>query len=567
MPYKLTFGNHGHFHPRWSPDGEWIAYISNGGSLPQLHLLETFGGEDKLVLITSRRWKRPMGKLQVRVLDEKGAPTAARVYAPAPDGKFYAPYDSYARIGYPRTVHRSGEHLFYTEGTFTLEVPPGEITVEAVKGFEYWPVQRRVEVKEDRIATATLTFKRLTSMSSKGWFNGTTHTHLNKGGNIQNTLESLMSAGDAEGMQIATMLVGNKDTRILGWEHFVPGGREHPVSRKDPPFLVMVAEEFRPSLWGHVVYLGLKNHLISPFANGYEETGIESPYPTNTDMFRKAKAQGAVVGYAHAIGGGRDPVEGNLGGAKGFAMDAALGVLDTLEWASSSRASLTVWHHALNNDFRIAPVGGEDAKLDFQRHTLTGSMRTYAYTGKGLTGASWIEAIRAGRTFFTNGPLLEFKVNGRLPGDSIRVPESGGSLTLEGKIWSTRPLTKAVISHNGKVWKEIALSGDRLSAEFREQTTLSDSGWFSLSAEGPAGEDADGVFLQAATNAIRVYAGSKKIRNRASAEYFVRWIDKLQPMAAKTIGWRSQQEKDKVFAQLSEARRVYEQLAAEAPSN
>jgi hypothetical protein len=116
-----------------------------------------------------------------------------------------------------------------------------------------------------------------------------------------------------------------------------------------------------------------------------------------------------------------------------------------------------------------------------------------------------------------------------------------------------------VISYNGKVWKQIALSGDRLSAEFREQATVSGSGWFSLGVEGPAGEGADGAFLQAATNAIRVYAGSKKIRNRASAEYFVRWIDKLQPIVAKTIGWRSQQEKDKVFAQLSEARHAYEQ--------
>ena len=28
-PYKLTFGDHDDFHPRWSPDGESIAYISN----------------------------------------------------------------------------------------------------------------------------------------------------------------------------------------------------------------------------------------------------------------------------------------------------------------------------------------------------------------------------------------------------------------------------------------------------------------------------------------------------------------------------------------------------------
>ena len=63
---------------------------------------------------------------------------------------------------------------------------------------------------------------------------------------------------------------------------------------------------------------------------------------------------------------------------------------------------------------------------------------------------------------------------------------------------------------------------------------------------------------------IRVYVGDGKIRNRASAEYFFRWIDKLHIMAGAWPWRRSDWEKQHVFAQFEEARRVYERLASEA---
>ena len=165
--------------------------------------------------------------------------------------------------------------------------------------------------------------KRLTDMSAQGWHNGSTHVHMNYAGNLHNTLENLMMMSAAEDQDIVLEQIANKDNRILDHQFFVPGGGPHPLSRRD--MTLVVGQEYRPPFWGHVFMFGMRDHLLSPFTTGYEGTAIESLYPSNTDMFRKAKAQGASVGYVHAYGGERDPLEAELGGAKGAMVDAALG--------------------------------------------------------------------------------------------------------------------------------------------------------------------------------------------------------------------------------------------------
>jgi hypothetical protein len=122
-----------------------------------------------------------------------------------------------------------------------------------------------------------------------------------------------------------------------------------------------------------------------------------------------------------------------------------------------------------------------------------------------------------------------------------------------------------MIYRDGQIWKEIPLRGDRMRASFEEKVPVTRSGWFSLSTEGaPAFAPVDPSFPQAGTNAVRVYVGDQKIRNRESAEYFLKWIDKLRAMAEKWPGWGSQSEKDHVFGQFSEARRRYEEFVKEA---
>jgi hypothetical protein len=499
-----------------------------------------------------------MAEVRIEVVDEAGRPTPARIQGAAADGKFYPPLDAYSRMGV------TGQHFFHSTGTSTIWAPAGQLKLTAVKGLEYWPAQAEITVKSG--STVRLALKRMVNLAAQGWHSGSTHVHMNYGGNYRNTLENLMFMSRAEDQDILNELVANKDNRILDWMYFEPGGGAHSISKTDPKMLVLVGQEYRPPFYGHVFYLGMKEHLISPFTTGYEGTGIESLYPSNTDMFRKAKAQGAVTGYVHPHSGDSDPLTARLGVGKGFPVDLALGVVDAYEWSNASRGQLAVWHHALNNDLRVTPTGGEDSISNLHISKPVGSLRTYAYMGQQFTADAWLKALRSGPTFFTGGPLLDFEVDGKKPGDEIRLGSTGGRVRIRARVWSISPLARAVIYRNGEVFRELPINkGSSPSAEISFEADVQQSGWYSLYAEGSFTDLLDVTYPQAATNAIRVYVGDQKIRNRASAEYFVRWIDALKILAGDWPGWRSQKERDHVFAQFAEARKTYEKLAAESP--
>ncbi len=556
-PYKVTFGEHDSFHPRWSPDGEWIAYISNEDGLPQLCLLESWGGGRKKIRIGERAWKRTTGTLRIRVMDAaNGKPTAARVHLAAADGRAYTPPDTYAR------VTSTGRDYFHTSGSAVLEAAAGPATLEVLKGFEYAPARQQVVVPEHGTASLTVVLHRIVDMPGRGWQSGSTHVHMNYGGNLHNTPENLALMAAAEDLHVVNAMAANKDNRVLDYQYFRRDRREYPLERAFPGVHVLFGEEYRPAFHGHAFLLGLRDHLISPYTGNYEATALDSLYPTNTDIFRKAKAQGAVTGYVHPFGD-TDPLESGVG-SKGFPVDVALGTLDCLEWSGAVKAQMGVWHRLLNNDMRLVPVGGEDSINDLHTLRTLGAIRTYVYTRGDVSASAWLDGIQKGRTFFSTGPLLDFRVNGELPGGSVRLPVGGGAVVLEGDVWSVAPLQTVIVYDRHGELRRIPLQASGNRAHFRERIDLKDSDWFSLAAQGSAYPLLDAAFMLAATNAVRVYVGERRIRDRKSAEYFARWIDLVRGQANQWPWWRSQVERDHVNAQYDEARRVYERLAVEA---
>jgi hypothetical protein len=337
-----------------------------------------------------------------------------------------------------------------------------------------------------------------------------------------------------------------------------------------PERILVVGQEYRPPFYGHVFMFGMRDHLISPYTTVYEGTAIESLYPSNTDMFRKARAQGATVGYVHAFGGNQDPLEGELGGAKGFVVDAALGTTDAVEWSNAGNASFYPLYAVWNNGLRVTATGGEDSISNLHLSKLVGSVRTYVYTGdRGLTMDAWFDGLRAGRAFVSTGPLVELAVNGAIPGDTVELPSGGGEVEVTARVRSITPLENVRILFNGEMIESVPLAGDRKGATFETTVSVTQSGWFHLRADGDPEEryPLDANWAQGFTNPIWVEVGGAPVRDRASAEYSIRWIDKLEAMAKEWPGWRSQKEKDHVYAQFDEAREIYRKFADEAESN
>ncbi len=556
-PYKLTFFEHDAFHPRWSPDGEWIAFVDNREGLPQLALLETYGGALRTVAIEERRWKEPMGTLTVTTLGADGDPVGTRVHLTASDGKHYTPADEYSRVS------RAGDRVFHHDGSFQVELPPGTARVVVTRGFEHEPREFDVDVVAGENLRTSVQLEEISDLSDEGWYSGSTHVHMNYGGNLHNTLENLMMMSEAEDQDVVAEQVANKDNRILDHQFFVPGGGAHPLSR--PDMVLVVGQEYRPPFYGHVFMFGMTDHLVSPYATGYERTAIESLYPSNTDMLRKAKAQGATTAYVHSFYNG-DPLEGNLGGAKGFVVDAALATADAVEW-STPQDGYPPLYAVWSNGLRAAVVGGEDSISNLQATPLVGSMRTYVRTPDGaLSMEGWFEGMRAGNAFVSSGPLLDVTVDGRIPGEDLALPAGGGEVTVTVRAWGVVPMRTAVVVANGDVVEEIPFGGDRRSLDAERTVRMERSGWIHVRVQGDPADrfPLDTSYPLALTNPVWISVGGAPVRSRSAADYALRWIDKLQDMAEGWPGWRSEAEKAHVYAQFDEARAVYRARGAEA---
>ena len=385
---------------------------------------------------------QPIGTIHLTVLDESARPTPARVTVTGPNGRFYGPRHAWLHHAeFDRNEHPFDARYFHTGGDDDIEVPAGSVSVEIMKGLSRTPVRRAVTVTagaKSQLAV-TLPAREWPDGSERRWVSADVHVHMNYGGHYRNTPRHLMLQAQAEDLDIVENLVVNKEQRIPDIAY--SGGGVDAVSSAQT--LIVHGQEFHTSYWGHLGLLGIRGNILLPGYAGYPNTAAASLYPTNAAIADLAHAQGAVVGYVHPFEEEPLPLSKPAHtDADELPVDVALGKVDYLEVVgfSDHKATAGVWYRLLNLGFRIPAAGGTDAMADYA--TLRGPVglnRVFASVAKGrLNSDEWLESLRAGRTFATNGPLLDFSLGDTSAGRHSKAGQTG-PCQLQGRSWLTGP--------------------------------------------------------------------------------------------------------------------------------
>ena len=213
-------------------------------------------------------------------------------------------------------------------------MPIGELILEATKGPEYWPSQGNFYVHPKGVTRIELELTRMASMNAMGWWSGSDHVHMNYGGNLNNTPRVHVVRGPRR--KTWTTSAGRSPTRTIVSSTRSTTREIRCTRSPDDQNLISFGEEYRPAWYGHINFINLTKHLISPFTTAYEDTGIASLYPSNTDMFALARKQGAIGGHVHPFS--REPsMDSQYRVAQTYAVDVALGSFEFLEVLTSAR--------------------------------------------------------------------------------------------------------------------------------------------------------------------------------------------------------------------------------------
>ena len=368
----------------------------------------------------------------------------------------------------PRTWWPSEHRLaFYVDGEYEACLPVGSYELVATRGPEYRGYQRTLEVRADETTDLTVSLER--------------YADLPGGGLVLRRLPRSHRARAHRGRR----RVGADRRRGHPRREPARDGehRRHPLqaARRGARPDSTCAKATR-SCPGRRIRARSTAGTRSTTTCSVPSARTPESYFLYHRVFEASHAQGGISGYAHM---------GQLFNAeRGLALDVPFDLVDFIEVLQGGRLYDDIWYSFLNLGFNVRPIAGAD--YPYFGPTLPGVERTYVKLDGPFAPREWYNAFRSGRTYVSNGPFLDFRVNGREMGSELRVAR-GDSLEVVAAA-SLNPdidgLNRLELVVHGEVVASVTRSaGDADGLRLTTQIEAEESLWVAVRAYG----DRDGA--------------------------------------------------------------------------
>lgn len=458
--------------PAWSADGEFVYYAEpDKDERFHIYRIKMTGGKTENISPTSWDWNEPTSRVIIKTrLGNANVPARLVV---SNNGHPVLPETGFARFD-----GQNGQVYFYTSGEITVEVPAGELKIQATRGFGATAATTAKTIKAGENTEIIVNMPApLWNPAAEGWYSADLHTHLNYGGPYLLTPEDIVLDMKGEMLDLNTPQLANLHTRFndVEWWNW----------KKTTLPLIHFAQEVRSHFLGHVAIVGADS-LFFPWYNGPGYPVYSQIDLPNSAALQFARNRGGINMYVHPVSNNNPfPADGNPNGLPlELVPDALFGEVDALEIAclwSDEIGTSEAWYRLLNLGLPIAPSGGSDTMQNLYRTMPLGSTRIYAKPEGAMNLQNFLAAVKKGRSFVTNGPLLKFSVNGKEAGEAVAAMNNQ---PIEWKIEAFSPIAveKVEIIINGKVaWSGTGFTGKQI---YTGKINAANGGWIAARIYG-----------------------------------------------------------------------------------
>lgn len=374
------------------------------------------------------------------------------------------------------------DSAFYVNGTFDLNLPPGEYSISISKGIEYIDRHETFEVTPGMHANKSYHMVRWIDMPSRGWYSADDHIHIRRSPREDPLLMKWIQAEDIH----VGVLLRMGDFWATYYQQYAWG--EQGIYQEGDYLLTSGQEDPRTPEVGHALGFGSSDKVRYPDEYYYYDK-----------VFDRLHELGGISGYAHQAE--------SFHGYRGLMLDGLRRKVDALEIVqfciSEDPLHIRHYYHLLDLGYAVTAVAGSDFPWCGKDHdsgtpektARIGNARFYSFLGTPLSFGAWKTAIKNGRTFATSGPMIDFTVNNKLPGDTLHI-KKGSRVTIRTKAHGHQrqvPLERLEVVVHGEVIATVAngqpgQSSSMLSIE--KELLLQEGCWIAVRAFAGPGQAA-----------------------------------------------------------------------------